>query len=209
MLDRAKHTYRRLMLELATRRNNEHVGSRMGGDPVRYLSMLALTPSFEENEGSMFSVVGDTLHINMKPFTEAKFVDVRKALIETLTPELTDKLAHPEFVNYIEKCVNPTSPAEDITVCAKQQDLLNGLRLAEKVKELIPKEWGMQPKPLIECSSEFQEACKALCSFDYWTILVVFRVAIGIEFMVQYNLDEADAFADVLNKINSAVEIEV
>lgn len=206
MLDKAKQRYEELMLELATRRNNEHIGSGLGGNPAQYLTMLSLTPNFSANKSEeLFSVHDNSIEINVEKIQFVSRKEIRYALDKALTSDIINKYAAPELISFFESFNEPMpSDAERLATSDKQRLLIKGSKLAIRMKELSEselKESGEIPS-VSQLSTEFQQVYNDLKSLDNWIILIAVRRFVGIETMVKYNLDEI--FFDMFNKINSA-----
>ena len=210
MLKAATKKYSQLMLELAVRRDNEHIGSGLGGNPEEFLTMLALTPSFEESDKAMFVVENDFLLINTTLFNTASLRDLRKNLSEVLGPHI-EKYAHPNFVKLLELPISINNdlalPSKEVARSERQRELFSAYRLGDQIKKLVEEEFEVDAstaKPLAECSPQLQDCYNQLCQLDYWATLAALRSRVGIDLLVKYNLDET--FGELLTKISNFVE---
>lgn len=206
MLANAMQRYESLMLELACRKNNEYVGSGLGGNPAQYLTMLALTPHFSNtNSEELFTINNDLVEINVEKIQSVSKKNIRLALDKTLTPEIINKYADPELIEFLSGN-GPAPKDESLFYNSKQKDLITAAKLASRMKELVIAELKVSGEipELSSLSTELQSTLNELKSLDKWLILFGCRTFIGIETIVKYNLDEISGFAEMFNKINLA-----
>lgn len=205
MLKRAKQRYEELMLELACRKGNEHVGSGLGGNPAQYLTMLALTPNFSSvNSEGIFSVHDDSIDINVERIHLASRKEIRLSLDKVLTSDIIDKYAAPELVDFLSGS-GPVPKDENLFASPKQKDLIKVARLASRMKELVELELkeNSDVTSISNLSPELQQVYTDLKQSEKWLILFGCRHFLGLETIVKYNLDEI--FSEMFMQINSAV----
>lgn len=203
----AENKFRSLMLELGVRKNNEHIGSGMGGDPEVFLTLLALTTVFvSDNNAALFKIEGDTLNINSDKFIRSNLREIRKALTEVITSDIKGQYVPPKLLTFLEGKGDPVEFSA-LVLSPRQEQLLEGFILARRIRALVESEIPElnSVKTLEQCSSELQLSYKQVSQLPDWVVLMSFRTQIGIEFLVRYNLDEL--FADLLNRINAGVEV--
>jgi hypothetical protein len=209
MLANAKQRYESLMIELAARKNNEHIGSGRGGNPAQYLTMVALTPNFVNTNGEeLFVVNNDSIEINVEQMFSASKKSMRLALDKALTPDVISKFAAPELIEFLSNA-GPAPKDEKLFYNSKQKDLITAAKLASRIKELaileLKESDGKAPNLLsLSLSAEMKQTLNELKTLDKWLILFGCRAFIGIETIVKYNLDEIPGFAEMFLQINSA-----
>ena len=206
MLLIAKKKYEELMSELACRKNNEHIGSGLGGNPSQYLTMLALTPNFSSvNSENIFSIIDETISINIEKIASATRKSIRESLDSLLTQKVLDKYADPDLVRFIsgENIQEALLLLPQKCFGKDQSDLLVAAKLASRMKELVELEMKENSTvPINSLSPELQKVYSDLRQLEAWQILSACRIFLGLETIVKFNLDEI--FDEMFVKINRA-----
>ena len=212
----ADKNFVRLCVELALRKNNEHVGSGRGGNNFQLLVLMHLDHYLVADATHKVSYQEDRILWGAHWLAHARMLDIRIA-VDDLNPNIK------EWHKYEALMFEALSSAPNLREAFREHaenfpylmDALMGKETDEPVK-LTPVEMLVQA--FIVCQelahdldkqqfsyASICDAANILSKFSPEIILFSVRKYIGIERLVVHDLDEHPAFSKVIKQINDIV----
>jgi hypothetical protein len=218
MVKSAQRRFGGLLVELGVRKNNEFIGSGLGGNNFQLLCLFGMVHELspDTNVSISFSSVENTMYWGAEWLIRSSRYDLRKELDKIFS---TIKEGH----KYWALVMETLSESGDLrTTLPQYQD-----QFPELMACLAGKNYKFQPwlGPLsqlilayVMCqelaaeldrndTSKVQVIGSALYDFPAEIILLSVRKYIWIDRIVRFNLDEDPIFWKTLNKVNKRVDL--
>lgn len=201
--------------DLSVRDDNNHVGSEFGGNKTQLLFLLSKNVIFalgkEDQENEVEASEDDSLNLSFKinhktSSRVALLRSLRRALdsfceSKSLTPITDQQLIDPEFLKV--QTIHPSNQAK-IDFLIESSRILKEFR-----KKLEEKRNDVNQNSICECPELSNEEKNLFSDFlknDPFISILSFRTIVGIDLLVEFNLDEHAITSPVLQNNNNLFE---
>lgn len=217
MVKSAQRSFSRLLVELGVRKNNEHIGSGLGGNNFQLLCLFGMVQELSPHTGMTikFSSTENTMYWGAEWLCRASKVDLRKEL-----DKIFDSIK--EGHKYWALVMEALSASGDLrSTLTQYQDQFPELMACLSGKVYKFQSWLGPLSQLILAYVMCQELAadldrndtsrvnmigSALYDFPAEIILLSVRKYIQIDRLVRHDLDEHPIFNKVLMKVNKRVD---
>jgi hypothetical protein len=211
-VDKAKRNFLQLTVELGTRKDNYHVGSGFGGNNLQLLTLMSLDHSLVTSDYNI-TVKEDSMLWNVSMLT-SNMKDIRKRFDKSF-------IDIPERYKYIASVLDNSNAYITAIINYKEQ-FPNLIKAIEGKAYKFDKSLSYIEKYIFVCimcqelsvkldnkdTSLVQIIGEALYMYPTEIILLSIRKFIGIERLIEHNLDEDKIFAKTLHKVQRAIHSE-